>query len=501
MTLDPLRDLAKDIPYERPTAARRDAIRSSLLVAAAESARPAAPRRWPIGVAFAAGALAAAAIAVIIVRPSSPALERTNLAQVTSSSPDVRLDHQIVATETGSDEIVRIRDGKLALSIPAQRRGDRMVIQTGSANVEGDAGELEVTVAADQLQVVRVKSGTARVVVVGQAPVVLSAGQTWRASVITSDLSPSPASPSTSDPSSSSPTSAASTAPADASNSSGSAATTAVTPSTGGPGTRVTTAPTTTAPTGSTASIATTTAPTTATRTSAAIGTTTSPTASAPTAPASRTPSTTAPTAAAPTAPTTGTSPTAAAPTAPTTRTSPTAAAPTAPITRTTPSTTSPASTSDGSKPALVVETPAPTPAVVEPVKAVVDPKRPASIEQQFQHGWALLKAGKAREAATALGAAADAAPNAPLAADARYFQAIALVRAGDAAAAERVLVQFLDTAPKSLRRGRAAVLLGRLIAERGDHKSARAWLETAASDPDPAIAAAAKAGLQSLPK
>ena len=78
-------------------------------------------------------------------------------------------------------------------------------------------------------------------------------------------------------------------------------------------------------------------------------------------------------------------------------------------------------------------------------------------------------------------------------------MQAVALVRANDPRAAERVLVQFLDSAPKSLRRGRAAVLLGRLLAERGDTKSARAWLESAANDPDPAIAAAAKAGLQAL--
>ena len=134
-------------------------------------------------------------------------------------------------------------------------------------------------------------------------------------------------------------------------------------------------------------------------------------------------------------------------------------------------------------------------PTVVGPLKT-----KPASIEQQFQQGFALLKAGKAREAATALGAAADASPNAPLAADARYFQAVALVRANDPRAAEGVLVQFLDTAATSLRRGRAAILLGRILAERGDSKSARAWLETAANDPDPAIAAAAKAGLQALP-
>ncbi|MDQ3341227.1 MAG: tetratricopeptide repeat protein, partial [Myxococcota bacterium] len=122
--------------------------------------------------------------------------------------------------------------------------------------------------------------------------------------------------------------------------------------------------------------------------------------------------------------------------------------------------------------------------------------------EQHFQAGWNLLRQGKAREAAVELGAAADADASGsdPLAADARYFQAVALVRAGDKAAAERVLVAFIDRAgPSAMRRGRAAVLLGKLLRDRGDKKSARAWFESALGDADPAIAAAARAHLDSL--
>ena len=122
-------------------------------------------------------------------------------------------------------------------------------------------------------------------------------------------------------------------------------------------------------------------------------------------------------------------------------------------------------------------------------------------IEQRFQAGWTLLKQGKAKEAAIELGAAADAAPNDPLAVDARYFQAVAYVRAGQRADAERVLVAFLDRSPRSLRRGRAVVLLGRLLGERGDREAAKKWLESAVGDPDPAIAAAARAGLEAIAK
>ncbi len=402
MSNDLLRELAKDLPFERPTAARRDALRSSLLVEAAETTRPVATaRRWPIVAGFVAGALAAAAIAMLVIRKPAPVIERANLAQVTASSSDVRIDHQIAATEQGSDEIVRLRDGTISLAIPAQRRGDRMIVKTTTADVEADAGELEVTVANEQLQSVRVKAGTARVVVIGQTPVVLSAGQVWHASVITADLSP----PQTS----------------------------SLPPTTTIAATSATTTPIT-MPTQNTA--------------------TTKP-------PAATTAAT---------------------------------MKPLATISPRTPSPTPTEASSASTKVAAPIATPsAPTVADATPVDEV------ASIEQRFQRGWALLKAGRAQQAAAELGAAADASPASPLAADARYFQAVALVRANDPRAAERVLVQFLDAAPTSLRRGRAAVLLGRLLAERGDPKSARAWLETAASDPDPAIAAAAKAGLQTL--
>ena len=460
MTDDLLRDLAKELPFERPTAARRDAIRSSLLVEAAESARPdPTARRWPIAAGFAAGALAAAAIAVLVMRKPTPVIERANLAQVTASSEGVRIDHQIVATEQGSDEIVRIRQGTIALAIPAQRRGDRMIVKTTTADVEGEAGELEVTVANEQLQSVRVKSGTARIVVIGQTPVILSAGQVWRASVITADLSPSQ--------------------PAVKPEHESAATTTEPTP----PAAKASTSAATRTPN-------TTTPPTTSPS-----KTVTTPLAKptpriASSLPSSRIASS-LPTASSPT------KTTPAASSLPTTASSPTK---TTPAAASLPTTASPSPSPSTAPTASSVPAPAVTAVESNPPIAEATPgAKVAPIEQRFQRGWALLKAGKAQQAADELGAAADASPASPLAADARYFQAVALVRANDPRAAERVLVQFLDAAPKSLRRGRAAVLLGRLLAERGDPKSARAWLETAATDPDPAIAAAAKAGLQTL--
>jgi TolA-binding protein len=95
--------------------------------------------------------------------------------------------------------------------------------------------------------------------------------------------------------------------------------------------------------------------------------------------------------------------------------------------------------------------------------------------------------------------AAADAGGDDPLAGDARYFEAVALTKAGHKTEAEHALVAFLDRSPHALRRGRATVMLGRLIAERGDTASARTWFDSATHDADPDVAAAAKAGLVGL--
>ena len=131
---------------------------------------------------------------------------------------------------------------------------------------------------------------------------------------------------------------------------------------------------------------------------------------------------------------------------------------------------------------------------------AQLDKAKPVTTWQlHFSTGWQLLRAGKSAEAARELAAAADAGGDDPLAGDARYFEAVALTKAGRKTEAEHALVAFLDRSPHALRRGRAAVMLGRLIAERGDTAAARAWFDSATHDPDPAVAAAAKAGLTTL--
>lgn len=392
---DRLRELGKQLPFDKPDAERREALRSALLVAATQSNPSTARKRWLlVGGGFAAGALAAAAIAIVVVAPgdtTTPTSARPREAHARIEAPSTaNLEHTVTASAIGIDEVVRVRAGVVRVAVPVVRDGDRVRMKTADAEIEG-TGVYEVAVVDDKLERVTVTEGRAQLTVRVSGEhrqIVLAQGQTWRPTIVTADLElPAPL-------------------PIPDLN---------------------------------------------------------------PTPP------------------------------------------PSAPLTTPakTPSTTKPSTATD--QPARVIDEPPPsTPREDTHATERTTPSMPAvtsleikstksATEQHFQTGWAYLRAGKAREAAVELGIAADADASDPLAADARYFQAVALVRAGDRTAAERVLVAFLDRAPKSLRRGRAAVLLGKLLRDRGDNKSARAWFESALGDADPAIAAAARAHLDSL--
>jgi TolA-binding protein len=405
---DRLRELAQQLSYDRPDAERREAVRSSLLVAATQPAR--SNRRWLLaGGGFLAGALAAAAIAIIVISPR----ESTTLHAKIDAPPTAKLEHVVSKTDTGTDELVRIRAGVVRLSVPAVKRGDRVRTQTSDAEVEG-TGSYEVAVIDDKLRRVTVDAGTARIdlrVDGKQQQVFLAAGETWRPTIVTASIDP-PASRVVAT------TGVEATSNVDARSSSNPATTTKSNGMTG--------------------------------------------VAANPTNVAARSNGATKPDVA-------------------------------------TSSNSTAKSNGIAPNPSTTAHPPrAPAVTTLDPPPVIATTKQ-SKTEQHFQRGWKLLRDGHAGEAAVELAAAADADVNDPLAGDARYFQAVALVRSGKSADAERVLVAFLDHAPMSLRRGRAAILLGKLLRDRGDAKSARAWFESALADGDPAIAAAAKAHLDAL--
>ncbi len=441
MSDDRLRELGKQLPWHRPDHERRESVRSSLLVAVTEGSAPNANRRWLlVGGGFAAGALAAAAVAILVVRPARETAGAPHVAyaQIESSSA-AELEHTRTPTATGTDELVRVRSGTVRLAVPAVRAGDHVHVQTADADVEG-SGSYEVVVAGDALTSVAVTAGTASVRVRGQTKAVfLAAGQTWHAPVVTAELEiakqpPAPPAPAVASPPSPTPA----PAPHDG-----------VTPPV--------------------------------------------PHAMTPAAPHEHP----APAASRDRAPAAGhraggqRSPAPAMIDASTVSTAEVARPPRPAVTEPPPSDRP---VQDKAAPTAELDAARDKPhAGDRPAEGKASPT-----EQHFRVGWALLRAGKAAAAAIELGAAADTGDG-PLASDARYFQAVALAKAGRAADAERALVAFLDHAPTSVRRGRAAVMLARLLVERGDRTTAHAWFDAASRDPDPSIAAAARVGLESL--
>ena len=424
-----LRELGTQLPWDRPDAARRDAVRSSLLVAAAEdNARP-TTRWYVIGGAFAAGALAAAAAVLLFVRSADRTAPVASAARI-EASPAAQYQRQVTRTPTGVDEVVRLRGGSLTLAVGALRAGDHVRVATRDAEVEGE-GNYTVAVSGDELQEVKVTDGRATIRMTGQQAVFLSTGQAWRADAVIAhaDMTAAPAA-------------------------------------------QVDTAP---------------------------------PSPQVDTAPPSPQVDVPAPPIAQPNAPTLAPGPAASPPVIAAPRRAP-HIVPGAPPASAAVHAAEPLPSVDEPKSAAPIVEGAqskapepPAPAVTSPAPAIAPPPPGKEVERRFQAGMALLKAGKAADAARELTAAADAGGDDPLAADARYFAATALTKAGRKTEAERALVAFIDRAPSSIRRGRAAVMLARLIAERGDSTAARAWFESALGDADPSVVAAAKAGIASL--
>ncbi len=458
--VDELSALAKQLDPPAPDGLRVEELRASLLRSASEGRRV-ERARWPFVVGgFSAGALAAAAAAMFVLH-RAPATApgdgaaTDHRAQIEASAA-ADFERQITHGAKGDDEIVRLHAGRISVAVSPLARGDRVRVAANNGEIEGE-GLYEVSVTGDAIHEVRVKRGVAHVRIAGQQEVFLAAGQAWQAPVITADVNPAV-------PRVQTPTPATGTAtPARVERPLATYAAPLTTP-------RVASAPVTslvTQPDSAHAAV---------TRSPGHDELATAPRVAR--AEPAATP------AASIAAGTRATTPIAHAPPA---------SSPASPPASTTPAVPELRMVSDTSVAGPAGDLP-PTAirALNQPDKRLL-----TALEQHFAAGWNLLRAGKADDAARELAAAAEAGGDDPLAGDARYFQAIALTRAGRKTEAEHALVAFLDRAPHAVRRGRAAVMLARLIAERGDRAAARTWFESATHDPDAEVVAAARAGLE----
>src|SRR5438094_81906 len=129
---DELRELGKQLPWDRPDEARRDAVRSSLLVAAT-AAQPPRSRWLAVGGGFAIGALAAAAAVLLIVHRAQPEHHVTAERARIDATSAADFERQITQTAVGVDEVVRVRNGKISLSIGELAANEHVRVATGDA--------------------------------------------------------------------------------------------------------------------------------------------------------------------------------------------------------------------------------------------------------------------------------------------------------------------------------------------------------------------------------
>ena len=196
MRLEDLQAAARELPQHQPSEAQRVALRASL-VEAARTERPEAPRRRVrTATAVALGGALAAAAAAAAVWWSWSSGEREGRATAAAelgarratiqSSSGAHFEHTRVhgppAGEAPGvvDEVVRLRQGRVAVAVEHLVRGERFRVVTGDAEVEVRGTSFDVIVERDQLVEVVVHSGLVEVRPAGREAMSLHPGERWR---------------------------------------------------------------------------------------------------------------------------------------------------------------------------------------------------------------------------------------------------------------------------------------------------------------------------------
>lgn len=128
--------------------------------------------------------------------------------------------------------------------------------------------------------------------------------------------------------------------------------------------------------------------------------------------------------------------------------------------------------------------------------------KKATSGDAEFQRAWALLRSGKAAEAARLfdqLSRRGDLDPGRR--ADALYWAARAHRQAGHTGSAQARAEQLLETEPSAWHAAQAALMLGESLLQKGDVAAAKPWLLEAKASGRPSVRARAQALLDSLPR
>ena len=172
---DQLDALARGLPPLVPAAQRSEQTRTSLL-ASTTSAAQQSRRSGKVMVAAIALPLAAAAVIAIWIGTRPAALP----------PGDTIVSVGAVKFEVASDwpdRIVRLDDGSLDIELSAVAVDERFRVRVPDGELESRAARFTVNVRGDRVASVIVSRGQLELRVVGHAPVIIAAGQSWAAPI------------------------------------------------------------------------------------------------------------------------------------------------------------------------------------------------------------------------------------------------------------------------------------------------------------------------------
>ncbi len=211
MRLEDLQSAARQLPQHQPGEAQRSALRASLVEAARAERPEARRRRMRAGTAVALGSALAAAAVLAVWWGWSRAAEDGGGAAAADAAGEVGARRATIQSSSGAhfehtrvlgpsagdpiDEVVRLRQGRVAVAVEHLARGERFRVVTGDAEVEVRGTSFDVIVERDELVEVVVHTGLVEVRPEGREMIALHPGERWRADehpVRTAALVPAP---------------------------------------------------------------------------------------------------------------------------------------------------------------------------------------------------------------------------------------------------------------------------------------------------------------------
>jgi len=175
--------VARTLDAHEPARDRAEQNRTALLAAAATRAQMSRRSRVPYVAAGLAFAAAAAAAIWVGTRPDhgAPAVAVPSAKQVITPIGAARFER----VTDWADFVVRLDDGKIAVQVAGLDAADRFRVKTADAEAETRGAKFDVSADQGRIASLDVREGRVELRRIDQQVIVLSAGQSWAASVKT----------------------------------------------------------------------------------------------------------------------------------------------------------------------------------------------------------------------------------------------------------------------------------------------------------------------------